>query len=293
MSELEIIESIKRSITVTSQISVPIGDDCAEVSIGADKLLVTQDMLLDGSHFDSKKHTFKQIINKLFAVNCSDIYAMGGIPSFASIALALPKSGVDKENLAKAIKAASEKYQVDISGGDTNSWDGPLAITMTLCGHAIKRAITRSGAKEGDAIYVTGPLGGSLVNDRHLNPPNKLTTLRKLIDTLNITSMIDISDGLATDLRHILKASHVGAILYEKNIPIHEDSEGITSSLCDGEDFELCFTSSCLDTKQPNFKDNLKDLGIVYIGKITDKPNIFELDSEGKIKAFNLKGYEH
>jgi thiamine-monophosphate kinase len=249
-------------------------------------------MLLDGRHFDTSIHTIDQIINKVFAVNCSDIYAMGGIPSYASISLSLPPE-FDSPTLAAAIKNAANKYRVTVIGGDTNSWEGKLVISMTLEGWSISAPILRNGAKPKDKIYVTGPLGGSLTNGRHLDPPNKAEAVSNLVERIQISSMIDLSDGLATDLRHILEASNVGAIIDVQSLPIHTDAKTIKEALCDGEDFELCFTLDENETKKLEAQNLIDKFGLVEIGEITNNVNLLQLKEGSNLSTLTLTGFEH
>ncbi len=144
-----------------------------------------------------------------------------------------------------------ERFGVDLVGGDTNAWDGPLVISVTLIGEATERgAVRRAGAMPGDAIFVTGPLGGSLAAGRHLRPEPRIAEALALNQSTTIHAMIDISDGLTSDLSHILTESGgLGAVLDAAAIPIHPDAwemcrrDGRTAldhALGDGEDFELC-----------------------------------------------------
>ena len=151
-----------------------IGDDCAVLDVGARfDLLVTTDMLMDGRHFRLDVDGPERVGYKALGVNLSDIAAMAGVPRAALVAIALPQTGAGE--LARGIHAGlaplAERFGVDLIGGDTNAWNGPLVISVTLIGEATHRgAVGRSGAKPGDAILVTGPLGGSLHSGRHLRP---------------------------------------------------------------------------------------------------------------------------
>ncbi|MDB2447252.1 thiamine-phosphate kinase [bacterium] len=293
MNELDIISKTLDRLPSFHEMPVGPGDDCAQIVVENGLALVTSDMLLDGKHFDSKLHTLEEIINKVLGVNCSDIYAMGGLPTFASITIAFPNLNTNRGAFPDAVAKACNKYKVTLSGGDTNTWDGPLAVSLTLYGTAIKEPILRSGAKKGDLIFVTGKLGGSLASSRHLDPPNKRDAVVKLLDNLEISSMIDISDGLATDLRHILKASKVGAIIDSYSVPIHEDASSLDEALCDGEDFELCFT---VDQKNADLIEKLgldKSLGLYRIGKTTPNKNLLQLQTDSRLIEYQNVGFEH
>jgi thiamine-monophosphate kinase len=141
----------------------------------------------------------------------------------------------------------ADEFGVVIAGGDTNTWDGPLVANITLLGHpAGKAAVTRSGAKPGDKIFVTGELGDS-IHGHHLTFTPRVREAQQLIELVDIHAMIDISDGLAADLHHILEASQVGAVLYADKIPCRSE---LQSALADGEDFELLFTVSAADAEK-------------------------------------------
>ena len=294
MKENEIIKKIVMETPSHHKISLGPGDDCAlpDFSLGKRNRLVTSDMLMDGKHFKLSKHTLDQVLNKAFAVNCSDIYAMGGIPTLASLCLALP-SELDKGKLIKAISTAVRKYKLTIIGGDTNTWDGPLVISICMEGFALKTPILRSNAQIGDSIFVTGSLGGSMANDRHLSPPDLRILMTTLVEKLEINAMIDLSDGLATDLRHILKLSKKGAHLFQNQIPIHKDAaNSVSKAMCDGEDYELCFTVNSVEEEKMKHLD-FNGRQIYKIGHITGEKNIIKLEKNNQVNEFLLTGFEH
>ena len=172
----------------------------------------------------------------------------------------------------------AESFDVVIAGGDTNSWDGPLVISITLVGETVGgRRILRSGARPGDWIFVTGPLGGSLLSGRHLTFTPKVHQALDLVQRVQVSSMLDLSDGIASDLRHILDQSGVGATLDARAIPIHSDvdhtlpeSEQLRRALTDGEDFELLFTVSPTEGERL-FANPPPDWTPIGIGTIDDK----------------------
>jgi thiamine-monophosphate kinase len=292
MNELEIISAINQPKVSHESLSLGAGDDCAILLPTPHETLVTSDMLLDNTHFDMKAQSVAQIINKLFAVNCSDIYAMGGLPTLATISISLPHGFKETTQLVKAIKASSKKYNVAIMGGDTNFWSGKLAISMTLMGKPIKNPILRSGAKVGDKIIVTGPLGGSLSKGRHLSPPNNREKLITLLKHLDINSMIDISDGLASDLRHIMRMSNVGANLIRKDNLIHEEATTFEQALSDGEDFELCFTVDEKNFALINSNSLMETLELIEVGIITNS-NQLTVKNGNVDSVLSITGYQH
>lgn len=292
MDELDLIHKINQPPFEHQSLILGAGDDCALLKPSSKEMLITSDTLLDGTHFDTRTQPISKIINKLFAVNCSDIYAMGGVPTTAILNLSLPKKFHDSESMVKAIKSAAKKYEVAIIGGDTNIWEGKLVLSMTLMGEPINAPILRSGAKRGDIIYTTGPLGGSLESGRHLTPPNTKIKMKSLLKHVRITSMIDLSDGLATDLKHILSRSGVGAIITKSADIIHKDAKTFEDAMVNGEDFELCFTVSSQDSDLLKSLGLVESLGLIRVGTITDSKKLL-LQDRNNISDFNLSGYQH
>lgn len=148
------------------------------------------------------------------------------------------------------LRDVADRFNTPLVGGDTNSWAGGLVVSVTVLGVPIREPILRSGAKPGDWVFVTGPCGGSILS-RHLNPTPRLAEVEKLVNFCAIHAMIDVSDGLAKDLNHILEESGCGAVLTAEAIPVHPDAvelskrsgkSSLEHALGDGEDFELVFT---------------------------------------------------
>lgn len=257
LGEFQLIDWIRKRSSPHPQVPVGIGDDAALLApTPGEEVLVTTDMLMDGRHFIVGQTPSALIGRKALAVNLSDIAAMGGRPLAAFVSWALPRHG--GRDLAQALWTGmaelAETFDVAMAGGDTNSWDGPLVISVTLVGETVgRRRILRSGARPGDWICVTGPLGGSL-SGRHLTFTPRIREALDLVQRVPVTSMLDLSDGIASDLRHILDQSGVGATLEARSIPIHHDvdrtlpvSEQLLRALTDGEDFELLFTVSPIE----------------------------------------------
>lgn len=289
--EFDFIDWIRSQQQPAAQVLLGAGDDLAILNwpVG-DALLVGVDQVLDGVHFDSAKHTPRQIGRKVMNRNLSDCAAMACLPAGAVATVALPRGvGLDyAKELYLGLREAGDAFECPIVGGDTASWDGKLALTVAILGRTAGiPAITRGGAKVGDGIYVTGPLGGSILG-RHIDFIPRIREARNLARTGAITAMIDISDGLSRDLRHICRQSHVGAIVDAASIPIHEDAmkmddgrSPLEHALHDGEDHELLFTASAGAT-------------IPYrrIGQITSSPGIF-LKQDGMLSPLEAKAWEH
>lgn len=274
--EFELIDWIKSLQKPSDFVKLAAGDDLAVLDaraglkslekgqgrVTADLLLVGVDQVLEGRHFDLAKHAPRDIGRKAMNRNLSDCGAMGCLPAAAVVTVALPNDfGIDRaKELYLGLKEAGDKYYCPIVGGDTASWAGPLAVTVTILGRSMGvDPVTRGGAQVGDGIYVTGPLGGSILG-RHLTFEPRVALGRQLATYRPtglpvIKAMIDVSDGLSRDLRHLLapSATHprLGARLDPALIPIHPDAVELAGTsgkpplyhaLHDGEDHELLFT---------------------------------------------------
>ncbi|HEY2787323.1 MAG TPA: thiamine-phosphate kinase, partial [Fimbriiglobus sp.] len=234
------------------------GDDCAVLERPENRLLVTTDLLMDGVDFVIAEVGPRRVGRKAMAVNLSDVAAMAGIPTAAVVSVALPKNGGREigEQLFLGMRDVADAFGVPIVGGDTNSWNGGLVISVTVLGEATaKGPVLRAGAKPGDWIFATGPLGGSLLG-KHLDFTPRIAEALALHAAVDLRAMIDVSDGLAADLHHILEESRCGAVLDAAAIPIapaafdrakQSGKTPLAHALGDGEDFELVFTVSPAD----------------------------------------------
>lgn len=292
--EFDFIDWLRAQHKPSAFVPVPQGDDLAVLNWRAeDLLLVGVDQVLDGVHFDSKIHAPRLIGRKVMNRNLSDCAAMACLPAAAVTTAALPR-GIGLEyakELYLGLRDAADPYDCVIVGGDTGSWDGKLALTVTILGRSAGIApITRNGAKAGDGIYVTGPLGGSILG-RHLTFEPRVHLARQLAATGGVTAMIDLSDGLSRDLPHICRGSGVGAIVDARCIPIHDDAVRLSQqdsrspldhALNDGEDHELLLTGQL---------DGL-GLPIVRIGQVVEGNEVL-IDSDGPLRPLALRGWEH
>jgi thiamine-monophosphate kinase len=283
-----------------------IGDDCAILvpSPGTD-LLVTTDMLMDGRHFRLAKDGPEAVGYKALGVNLSDIAAMAGVPRAAVAAVALPQLSAVKvaQGLHDGMRKLAERFGVDLVGGDTNAWDGPLVISVTVLGEATARgAVRRAGARPGDAILVTGPLGGSFFAGRHLRPQPRISEALALHGAAPLHALIDISDGLSSDLTHILTESGgLGAVLDAAAIPIHADAsemsrrDGISAldhALHDGEDFELCVVLAADDAARLLAAPPAPAL-LYRVGEVTDTPGLLLRGDDGRLQTLAPRGFDH
>ena len=289
LGEFGLIEKLTSGLSATNKETIKgAGDDAAILQFGTDEeVFVSTDMFMEGVHFDLTYFPLKHLGYKTVIANISDIYAMNATPKQITVSLALSRKFCieDIEELYAGMRLACEEYGVDIVGGDTTSSLTGLAISITAIGTAPKgTAIKRDGAKETDLICVTGNLGAAYMGlqllerekiatagkdiqpdfqgkeyilERQLKPEARKEIVAKLREeNIRPTSMIDISDGLSSELMHICKQSKVGCRIYEERIPIDYQTaimaeelnlNVITCALNGGEDYELLFTVPIAD----------------------------------------------
>jgi thiamine-monophosphate kinase len=308
MNEFELIRKLTRSLPANSTVVTGAGDDCAVLDIGLpDRLLLFKtDAVVEGIHFAADAPPEK-IGHKALARCLSDIAAMGGSPTAALVTLALPDrfDPVFVEAIYAGMNALAVKHEVAIAGGETTRNPERLLISIALLGFVPRgKAVLRSGARAGDAIFVTGELGGSL-SGRHLEFEPRLAEARWLANHFSIHAMIDLSDGLGGDLRHILKASGVGAELLTSSIPVSRAAKlaarsgakakpAIVAALSDGEDFELLFTVGSPDAVPllDAWKKEFPEVRLTCVGKIIAGEGITIRDKQGA-RPLTIQGYEH
>lgn len=306
-----------------------VGDDAAVIACPADKqTLITTDLLLEGVHFDLTYVPLKHLGYKSAVVNFSDIYAMNGTPTQITVSLGLSKrfSVEDMEELYAGIRLACEDYGVDIVGGDTTSSMTGLTISITCIGEAEpERIVYRNGAKESDLICVSGDLGAAYMGlqllerekvalsgadkevqpdfagkeyllERQLKPQARRDIIRRLAEEhVQPTAMMDVSDGLSSELLHICTQSKVGCRVYEEHIPIDYQTAVMaeelnmnvtTCALNGGEDYELLFTVPIADYEKVSQMEGVRLIGHVTKAElgcalITRDGQEFELKAQG------------
>lgn len=299
MKEMDIVQLIQRQHPAAGSVTLGIGDDAAVLQAEPLPQLVCKDMLLDGVHFILAETDPYWVGHKALAVNLSDIAAMGGAARSAYIGLALPRQLAEStflERLYEGLATLAGNFGVVIAGGDTNIWAGPFVISLTVIGTCHARgAITRYGARAGDVIFVSGPLGDSYASGHHLRFTPRLAFAKSLLDRWKPSSMIDLSDGLGKDLRLIAAQSGLRAALQREAIPLRATlatlprEAGLARALSDGEDFELCFTLSPADARALQESD----LGpsCYAIGHMIPGQGLGWADTEGQ--DIEARGYEH
>ena len=308
MNEFQLIEQLTRNLATNDTVITGSGDDCAVLDLGLPNqyLLFKTDAVVEGVHFTATDDPQK-IGHKALARCLSDIAAMGGTPTAALVTLALPKTFAPEfvKSIYTGLNAVAERYRVAIVGGETTTNPERILISISLIGVVEKtKCILRSGARAGDAIFVTGELGGS-ISARHLEFEPRLSEARWLTEHFKIHSMIDLSDGLASDLRHVLHSSNVGAELLARAIPASRAAKlqaraessakpPLLAALTDGEDFELLFTLPSADAVKlvDAWKEKFPEVKLSCVGKVTATAGLKIRDKDG-VRELAVRGYTH
>jgi len=322
LGEFGLIDYLTKDIELKQESSLyGIGDDAAVIDTADKKLLISTDLLTEGVHFDLSFVPLKHLGYKAVVVNLSDIAAMNAIPTQITVSLGISnRFSVEAINeIYSGIKLACKNYNIDLIGGDTTSTASGLVISITVLGLAKEDEIVyRNGAKENNLICVSGDLGGAYAGliilereksvfkanpemqpelsghdyilERHLKPEARVDIVKLFTDiNLKPTAMMDISDGLASEIKHICKQSNVGATIYEDKIPIDQSTwdtarsfkmDPTTYALNGGEDYELLFTINASDYDK--IKENV---GISVIGHITAESEGINLITKNNVSA--------
>ena len=281
---------------------VPFGDDMAALTGDDRSLLWTVDMLMAGVDFVSAQHSWAAIGRKALAVNLSDCAAMAVQPVAALCAIALCNELTmdDAAEILRGARDCGDAYDCPIVGGDTNSWDSPTVISISVAGRVPSGSspVRRDGAKPGDQVWLTGPVGGSILG-RHMTFEPRIATALEINRRLAPHAMIDISDGLALDLGRILEASGCGAVLDARRLEpaIHADARRLAAAdgqaardhaLHDGEDFELI---AVLPAESPEAE--CAALGLLPLGEITAEHGFLLDEGDGNRCPIPVRGWEH
>jgi thiamine-monophosphate kinase len=299
--EFDFINWLRRRTPADPRVPIGPGDDCAALQLTPNlPCLVTTDMLLDGSCFVLAEAGGRRVGRKAMAVNLSDIAAMAGMPLAAVVSVGLPRDGGLElaHELDAGLRAMAEAHSVAIIGGDTNTWEGALVISVTLLGQPTGRGpVRRAGAKPGDWLLVTGDLGGSILG-KHLDFTPRIQEAIALNSLTDLHAMIDVSDGLAADVNHICEESHCGAVLWADKIPISAAAKQLADNLSplqhalgDGEDFELVFATSPLEAQHLMAQQPLPGVRLSAIGECV--ANGLWLEEAGSRRPLPPMGYVH
>lgn len=325
MGEFGLIRRIRNmSPGKAPRVLVGIGDDAAALKLSAQRtLLVTTDLLLENVHFDLSYTDYYSLGWKAAAVNLSDIAAMGGRPLFCLTALGIPRAFPIEfiQDFYRGFNDLLGEHRAFLVGGDTCSFRDRFVISVTAIGDAKQeRIIKRSGARPGDRIFVTGTLGDSAAGmeilkrlgqrakgkgkeekeliERHLRPAPRLLEGRLIAASGCASAMIDVSDGLSSDLHHICEESRVGARIVNDNIPLSAllqaiaprlSNKAVEYALSGGEDYELLFTVPQARVA----KLHALGLAITEIGSIVHGSAVSLLDAAGRKSMLPPKGYDH
>ncbi len=331
IGEFGLIDRIKSKFaTHNPETKVGIGDDAAVLAPHSSRTVVSTDLLVEGVHFDLSYVPVQHLGYKAIAVNVSDIAAMNALPKQVTVSLALSNrfSAEAIDAFYQGVRAACQDYKVDLVGGDTSSSTSGLLISVTAVGEVEPEKITlRSGAKEGDIICATGDLGGAYVGlqilerekqvfmanpdmqpqleeydyivKRQLKPSARMDIIHELKEqNLVPTSMIDISDGLASELLHLARASDVTMCIYEDKLPIDKmtydtaisfNIDPITCALNGGEDYELLFTIGQEDYESLKNHPDIHFIG--YVKKNIEPSHL--ITKQGNVVPITAQGWNH
>jgi thiamine-monophosphate kinase len=300
-SEFAFIDWLRKRTPARTGVLIGPGDDTAALAWPSDvPCLVTTDMLLDGSCFRLSEAGPRRVGRKAMAVNLSDIAAMAGRPVAAVVSVGLPRQGGRgmAEELYLGLREVADEFGTAIVGGDTNSWDGALAISVTLLGEATSPGVVRrKGAKVGDWLMATGTFGGSILG-KHLEFTPRIREALTLQTLVRLHAMIDVSDGLAADTWHLCEESGCGAVLNSEWIPIdaaaHRLNDGKTAlehALGDGEDFELLFALAPEDGRKLLAIQPLGEIRVTRMGEFVAEG--LWLEENGTRRPLEPTGYVH
>ncbi|GAB4553924.1 MAG: thiamine-phosphate kinase [Phycisphaerales bacterium] len=286
MREGELLAHIyRRSRDMPADVLVGPGDDCALVDIGGTPVLVATDQLIAGRHFDPEATPLERIARKVIARNVSDIAAMAGAPTHTLCAAALPEGYPHADELFDHCHRWASAFDCPLVGGDIATTPGPLSLTVTIMGtpHPVRGPVLRSGARPGDGVFVSGPLGASYPSGWHLDFEPRVDLARRLADDLGegLSAMIDLSDGLGLDGGRVARASHVRLELDAGAIPLRDGADAWHAAVGDGEDYELLV---CADAETID--------GLVRIGRVVEGEGCVVIDHVGAHDV-DAAGWEH
>jgi thiamine-monophosphate kinase len=282
------------------------GDDAAVLRMAAgENCVVTVDLLSDHVDFRLGSDDPRRVGRKALAVNLSDLAAMAARPLAAVIAVCLPREGAGPlaVELYEGLLPLAAQFNLAIAGGDTNTWDGPLVVSITAIGQLTPRGpLVRSGARPGDLLLVTGALGGSILGHQFDFQPRVAEALL-LHERYQLHAGTDISDGLARDLSHIATESNCGAMLDLADVPVSDAARRLAAArndgripldhaLGDGEDFELLLAVPPEEARRM-LADRPLAVPLTVIGQFVSEPGLWQRASDGKVTPLEPRGWEH
>jgi thiamine-monophosphate kinase len=312
-TEKRLISRIRARAARRRGTATGIGDDCAILQIpSGHQTLVTTDFSLEGVHFRREWHPAEAVGHRCLTRGLSDIAAMGGIPVAAFLSLALPQTLPQAwvDQFLKGLLKLADRFNVSLAGGDTAQSPGGILADIVVVGSVPKgKAIQRSGARAGDRIYVTGALGAAAATlkllfagrklrpadfPRHFHPTPRIEIGRFLREKSLASAMIDLSDGLSTDLGHICEESGAGAEIHSPAVPRASIGKparevDLQSALNGGEDYELLFTAR----PGKHVPTRIAGLPITQIGHITKDKHVLLMNEDGVASELRPKGWEH
>jgi thiamine-monophosphate kinase len=304
--ESELIAWLRNRLPPHPLLRLGPGDDAAVLNMaGVGQCAITVDLLTDHVDFELARDDPRRVGRKALAVNLSDLAAMASRPLAAVIALVLPRhGGMDLAvQLYEGLLPLAEKYDVAIAGGDTNTWDGPLALSITLLGQVVGPGpLRRAGAKPGDRIIVTGSFGGSILG-RHFDFEPRVFEAMLLNDRYELHAGTDVSDGLSIDLSHIANESGCGAVVQTDAVPVSDAARQLAEKLADGstpldhalgdgEDFELILAAGPAEAERMLVEQPL-DVQLSCIGEFIAEPGLWQQTGQGDRTPLAVRGWQH
>jgi len=304
--EFELINWLRERLPPHPLLRLGPGDDAAVLRMtDVDDCVVTVDLLTDRVDFDLSQLDPRRVGRKCLAANLSDLAAMAAEPLAGVVALVLPRHGGMELAMAlyEGMLPLAEQYSLAIAGGDTNSWDGPLAVSVTLIGRVTARGpLRRDGAQPGDRILVTGSFGGSILG-RQFDFEPRVREALLLNERYKLHAGIDVSDGLSIDLSHLVEESGCGAIVNIDDVPIHPDARRLAKQVADGstpldhatgdgEDFELILAASPQEGDRMA-ADQPLDVPLTVIGEFIAEPGLWQVDRQGRRSELVPRGWQH
>ncbi len=304
--ESEFIAWLRERLPPHPDLRLGIGDDAAILRLAADRdMVVTSDLLTDGVDFHLHACQPWQIGRKAVAVNLSDLAAMACRPVAVVVSVALPRPGAGElaRALYRGILDVAAQFQVAVAGGDTNTWDGRLVISVTAVGQLTARGpLRRDEARPGDHILVTGRFGGSILG-KHFSFEPRVREALLLHDQYELHAGIDVSDGLSLDLHRLATASDCGAAIALDAVPIDraaielaaQASDGrspLDHALSDGEDFELIVALPAAEADRLLQRQPL-GVPVTRIGRLVEQSGLWQIAADGSLAPLAARGYEH